>query len=351
VFDPNALTLGLARRFTGYKRPALLLADSGRLVRILSDPARPVQLVVAGKAHPDDQEGRRAVRRWVEFASDPRVRSRVAFLEDYDLTMAEELVRGVDVWVNTPLPPWEACGTSGMKVLVNGGLNVSELDGWWAEAWSPEVGWALGARRKPGQPQSDRADAEELYDLLEEEVIPEFYARDATGLPRKWMQRVRASMCRLAPRFGADRMVRDYIERLHLPAATRFLERAKDGGAVGRELRAWEGRLAANWNDIRLGDMNVEREAEEWRFTVQVYLGEVSQSDVQVHLFADAVGELPTIRLDMAKVAHIPGAANAALYQARTPANRPAQDFTPRVVPWHPSALVPLESHGIQWGH
>jgi starch phosphorylase len=236
-----------------------------------------------------------------------------------------------------------------MKVLVNGGLNVSELDGWWAEAWSPEVGWALGIRREAGRPQSEGADAEELYQLLEHEVIPEFYTRDATGLPRKWIQRVRSSMCRLAPRFSADRMVRDYVERLHLPAAARFRERARDGGALGRELSAWEARLAAAWSDVRFGDLNVEREGDDWRFTAQVYLGEVSEGDVRVQLFADAVAELPGVRIEMAKVEDIQGAVNAALYRARTPANRPAGDFTPRVVPWHPSAVVPLESTRIVW--
>ena len=163
VLDPNALTLGFARRFTGYKRPNLLLEDPARLARLLNDPARPVQLVLAGKAHPADSEGRNMIRDWIEIAQRPEFRRRVVFLEDYDITLAQELVQGVDVWINTPRRPWEACGTSGMKVLVNGGLNLSERDGWWEEAYAPELGWAIGDGREYPEGEQDAQDAEALY--------------------------------------------------------------------------------------------------------------------------------------------------------------------------------------------
>ena len=179
VLDENILTLGFARRFATYKRPNLLLHDPARLLNILMNRDRPVQLVLAGKAHPQDAEGQAMIRQWIEFARRPEVRSRVVFLSDYDVLMAEHLVQGVDVWVNTPRRPWEASGTSGMKVLVNGGLNLSELDGWWAEAYSPEVGWAIGDGREHGDdPSWDATEAESLYAVLETEVIPEFYDRD-----------------------------------------------------------------------------------------------------------------------------------------------------------------------------
>ena len=183
ILDPEVLTLGFARRFASYKRPNLLLHDPDRLGRLLASIERPVQIIVAGKAHPRDPEGKRLVQGWAEFVQRSEVRSRAVFLEDYDMSLAQELVQGVDVWINTPRRPWEACGTSGMKVLVNGGLNLSELDGWWAEAYRADAGWALGGDDGPTS-ASDAAAAERLYGLLEQEIIPEFYARDAQGIPR-----------------------------------------------------------------------------------------------------------------------------------------------------------------------
>ena len=180
LFDPNTLTLGFARRFATYKRPNLLLHDPERLLRLLTNPQRPVQLIIAGKAHPADQAGQALIQEWIHFIRQPEVRPHVIFLSDYDMLLTEHLVQGVDVWINTPRRPWEACGTSGMKVLVNGGINLSELDGWWAEAYTPEVGWALGDGQEHGDdPAWDAAEADALYDLLEREVIPEFYTRDA----------------------------------------------------------------------------------------------------------------------------------------------------------------------------
>ena len=178
TLDPDVLTIGFARRFTGYKRTTLLLHDPDRLTRLLLHPTRPLQVVLAGKAHPHDLEGKEMIRTWVAFAERAEVRERIAFLDDYDLLLAEELVQGADVWLNTPRRPREASGTSGMKVLVNGGLNASELDGWWAEAYDPDVGWALG-----GTASDDAAEAGTLYALLEDEIAPQFYARDAAGIP------------------------------------------------------------------------------------------------------------------------------------------------------------------------
>ena len=179
IFDDNVLTLGFARRFATYKRPNLLLHDTERLVRLLSNPRCPVQLILAGKAHPQDLPGQDLIKQWKDFIKRPEVQGRVVFLNDYDMMLAQELVQGIDLWINTPRRPWEACGTSGMKVLVNGGLNLSELDGWWAEAYSPEVGWAIGDGQEHGEdPGWDAKEADTLYTLLEAEVIPEFYERD-----------------------------------------------------------------------------------------------------------------------------------------------------------------------------
>ena len=215
VLDPDVLTLGFARRFAEYKRPNLLLRNEEALRRLLSDQRRPVQLLVAGKAHPADSEGKALVEAWIRFAAGADVRARCVFLEDYDLTVAKELVHGVDVWINTPRRPWEACGTSGMKVLVNGGLNLSVLDGWWAEAFDPDVGWAIG---EPGQASDDGRDVAALFRIVEQEIVPAFYARDADGLPRAWLHRVRASLSRLTPRFSANRMLREYVAGYYGPA-------------------------------------------------------------------------------------------------------------------------------------
>ena len=230
---PQVLTLGFARRFTAYKRPHLLLRDPDRLTRILTHPERPVQLIVAGKAHPQDGEGKRLVQQFVQFASRSAVRQRVVFLADYDMALGEHLVQGVDVWLNTPRRPWEACGTSGMKVLVNGGLNCSELDGWWAEAYSPDVGWALGDGQEHPEASWDAVEAAQLYVLLERHIIPEFYDRDPQGIPVPWIGRMGAAMAQLTPRFSSNRMMRDYVEQLYLPATARFRRRTACGALAG----------------------------------------------------------------------------------------------------------------------
>lgn len=347
VFDQAALTLGFARRFAGYKRPTLLLADPARLVRLLTDPLRPMQLVVAGKAHPEDDEGKMLVHEWAAFARRPEVRERVVFLEDYDMTLAQELVRGVDVWLNTPRRPWEASGTSGMKVLANGGLNLSELDGWWDEAYRPELGWALGDEGAGGD--TDRADAERLYTLLEREIAPEFYARDQRGIPARWVARMRASMGALAPRFSASRMVIEYVERLYLPAVERLRLRAADDARRARALAAWSARLARGWPTLRFGALSVRRDRGRWRFAVEVDFGSIDPRDVRVELYADPIGAEPGVAIPMEPGIPTAGRAGAATYVAGVPDGRPSTDFTPRIVPWHPDAVVPLEAPFILW--
>ena len=240
LFDCNTLTLGFARRFATYKRPNLLLHAPERLLRLLTNPQRPIQLIIAGKAHPADLAGQALIQQWIHFIRRPEVRPHAIFLSDYDMHLTAQLVQGVDVWLNTPRRPWEACGTSGMKVLVNGGINLSELDGWWAEAYTPDVGWALGdGQEHDSDPAWDAVEAEALYDLLENEVIPEFYTRDEQGIPNAWVARMRESMAQLTPRFSTNRAVCEYTEQHYLPAASAYLERAADNGAIGTDIVNW----------------------------------------------------------------------------------------------------------------
>jgi starch phosphorylase len=349
ALDPNALTLGFARRFTEYKRPTLLLHDQARLARLLSDPARPVQLIVAGKAHPHDQQGKEFVRDWAEFVQLPDVRARAVFLEDYDITLAQELVQGVDVWISTPRRPWEACGTSGMKVLVNGGLNLSELDGWWAEAYSAQVGWALGDGREHDEPEWDAVEARQLYALLEDEIVPAFYARDSAGLPRDWVARIRASMATLAPQFSSSRMVCDYVERSYLPAAAAYAERCANGGEMARTLRSWESDLRLQWDCIQLRPLEAERKGEGWLLSAEVYVGDLDPDMIAVELYADLSETQPPVRVPMQREALLAGDTRGYRYRAQVPAERPAQDYTVRVVPHHRQANVPIELPLILW--
>jgi starch phosphorylase len=348
IFDPNALTLGFGRRFATYKRPNLLLHDPQRLLRLLTDPRRPVQLIIAGKAHPEDQAGQALIREWMHFIRQPETRPHAIFLTDYDMLVTERLAQGVDVWINTPRRPWEACGTSGMKVLVNGGLNLSELDGWWAEAYTSEVGWALGdGQEHDHDPAWDAAEAEALYGLLEREVIPEFYARDEQGIPTAWLARMRNSMASLTLRFSADRAVREYTEQHYLPAAAAYRRRAADNGAEGTQVADWRRSLELEWAAVRFGEVKVETSGGQHVFEVQVYLQDLDPNAVRVELYAD--GADGPARREMMRVRPVAGADGGYVYGASAPAARPASDYTPRVIPEHAGAAVPLEAPHILW--
>ena len=348
--NPDVLTLGFARRFATYKRPNLLLHDPERLLRILNNPERPVQLILAGKAHPADEAGQALIREWTHFLRRGPPHPPVVFLADYDMLMAEYLVQGVDVWINTPRRPWEASGTSGMKVLVNGGINLSELDGWWVEAYAPDVGWALG----DGLEHSDTAawdaiEAEALYERLENEVIPEFYSRDANGIPVAWVARVRESMARLTPHFSANRTVRQYTEEHYLPAATAYLARAAENGAAGFQLLSWQDTLKQKWAALRFGEAKVETNDKQHVFEAPVYLDGLDPSAVRVELYADSVGGETPIRQEMKRVRELASANGGYIYSATVPAIRPAPDYTARIIPFHEGAAVPLETAQILW--
>ena len=349
LFDPNALTLGFARRFATYKRPNLLLHDPQRLLRLLTDPQRPVQLIIAGKAHPADQAGQALIREWVHFIRQPETRPHAIFLSDYDMLLTEHLVQGVDVWINTPRRPWEACGTSGMKVLANGGINLSELDGWWAEAYTPEVGWALGDGREHGEdPAWDAVEANALYTLLEREVVPEFYSRDEQGIPTAWVERMRESMARLTPRFSTNRSVREYTVQHYLPAAAAYRGRAADNGAVARNIVGWEHTLKEKWVTLRFGDVKVQTDTAQHVFEAEVYFNDLDPNAVRVELYADGINGGSPIRQEMSRV-QPSGGPRRWIYRASVSATRSAGDYTARITPHRAGVAVPLEVAPILW--
>jgi starch phosphorylase len=350
LFDTNTLTLGFARRFATYKRPNLLLHDFQRLFRLLTNTQHPIQLIIAGKAHPEDQEGQKLIQEWVRFIRQPEIRQHAVFLSDYDMHLTGHLVHGVDVWINTPRRPWEASGTSGMKVLVNGGLNLSELDGWWAEAYTSEVGWALGDGNEHGDdPAWDAVEANALYDLLENELIPEFYNRDKTGLPTAWVERIRESMAVLTPRFSANRAVREYTEQYYIPAAQLYLERASKKGAIGKKLVDWQHDLKLKWMAIRFGEVKVETKGKNYEFEVHVYLDYVDPDSIRVELYADGINGSSPIVQEMKHTSQPAEITKGYIYAAQVTALRPATDYTARVIPYYKGAAIPLEAAHILW--
>ena len=348
LFDPAVLTIGFARRFATYKRPNLLLLDPERLVRLLNHPHRPVQILIAGKAHPQDLAGQALLHDWIAFMERTDVRRRAVFLVDYDMLLAERMVQGIDLWINTPRRPWEACGTSGMKVLVNGGLNISELDGWWAEAYDPKAGWSIGDGQDHGDdPAHDRAEAEELYDKLEKEIVPLFYERDARGVPSGWVERMRESMGRLTPRFSANRAVREYTTSHYLPAAKSFRTRSDNKASVAREIvrktRLWQ----RGWKTVSFGELSVVFEEGLHTFTIRVHPGDLPADSFRVELFAGPEGTKPPERHPME--ASGPAEGESLSYRVRIPLLRPVGDYTPRILPFSEGLSVPLEAPWISW--
>jgi starch phosphorylase len=290
ALDPDVLTIGFARRVPSYKRLTLMLRDPERLKRMLLHPERPVQLVIAGKAHPADEGGKRLIQEIVRFADDPEVRHRIVFLPNYDIAMAQTLYPGCDVWLNNPLRPYEACGTSGMKAALNGGLNLSILDGWWDEWYDGHNGWAIPSADGVDDPdRRDDIEAAALYDLIENEVAPRFYDHDEEGVPVRWIEMVRHTLKSLGPKVLASRMVRDYVQGLYTPSAasSRALNHDFDGA---RNLAAWKHRVAAGWSDVAIdhvdssGVGDTPEIGQTLGVSVYVSLGRLSPEDVDVQV-------------------------------------------------------------------
>jgi len=291
LLDPEALTIVFARRFATYKRATLLLRDLDRLARLVGDPQRPVQIIFAGKAHPQDEEGKEYIRRIFDVTRDRRFAGRIVFVEDYDLDLARHLVQGADVWLNTPRRPLEACGTSGMKAVANGGLHLSILDGWWAEGFRPDIGWAIGqGEQYEDQELQDRMEADAIYRLLENEVVPLFYQRNGGGLPPAWIGYIKRSMRALCPTFSAHRMVEDYMDEAYLPAGNRYQALAADDFQVARQLAAWQRRIMEHWSEVKV--LQVTSSAEDpltWGQSItvraEVHLGQLTPQEVACDIY------------------------------------------------------------------
>ncbi|MET7941495.1 glycosyltransferase family 1 protein [Streptomyces sp. NPDC005302] len=295
VLDPDVLTIGFARRVPSYKRLTLMLRDRDRLMNLLLHPERPVQIVVAGKAHPADDGGKRLIQELVRFADDPRVRHRIVFLPDYGMAMAQKLYPGCDIWLNNPLRPLEACGTSGMKAALNGCLNLSVLDGWWDEWFRPDFGWAIPTAdgTATDDDRRDELEAGALYDLLEQRVAPRFYDRGQHGLPDRWIEMVRQTLTHLGPKVLAGRMVREYVERLYAPAAQAHRSLTAD---TARELAGWKARVRAAWPQVTVDHLEATSATTTAELgatlslRVRVGLGDLAPDDVEVQAVAGRVG-------------------------------------------------------------
>ncbi len=352
ILDSNVFTIGFARRFATYKRPNLLLYDSQRLRSLLLNKDRPVQLIIAGKAHPRDEEGKALIASWSEFIRQFNAHSHVIFLADYDMSLAEHLVQGVDLWINTPRRPMEASGTSGMKVLVNGGLNFSELDGWWAEAYKPEVGWALGDRCEHGNDKDyDICEAQQLYHILENEIVPAFYDRDANGIPVSWVAKMRMSMAELTPQFSSNRMLREYVEKLYLPLLSVFRERSVDKASKSVSLCNQRKTIQDNFWKIRFGDTDFSTKDGQYICRIPIYFDGIDPENIAVQLYAEPVsGEKPEI-YDMKRSEQIGRDKKGYYFNVELPSRRKITDYTPRVVPLFDGAVKPLEANQILWKH
>jgi starch phosphorylase len=362
VLDPDALTIGFARRFATYKRGDLIFRNAERLTAILNHTTRPVQFIFSGKAHPKDQGGKELIARVVQMSRRTEFRRRVVFLEDYDMNVARYLVQGVDVWLNNPRRPLEASGTSGMKVPCNGGINLSILDGWWVEGYDGDNGWAIGAGEEyTDLNYQDEVESRALYDLIEQDLVPLFYTRGNDGLPRGWTRRMKRSIMTLVPVFNTNRMVEEYAERCYVPSHERFTKLSAEHLKAARELAVWRQRIAADWSLVKVETVEApvgetHKVGATFPVKVRVNLGALSPDDVEVQLchgVLDSMGEIAEPRA-MALRPDAPVSANgvhSVLFTGTVPCHASGQfGFSVRVLPKHTHLSHLFESGLVTWG-
>jgi len=365
VLDPDALTIGFARRFATYKRATLLLRDVERLRQILNQPGRPVQIVFAGKAHPHDDAGKALIQQVVKLAQQKEFRRRLVFLEDYDMAVARYLVQGSDIWLNTPLRPQEASGTSGMKVLPNGGLNLSILDGWWDEAWQDAaaqkrfIGWAIGnGESYTNRDDQDQVESAALYALLERDIVPGFYERSADGLPRRWIAQMKSSISTLCPAFNMQRMVKQYAADSYVMADEKYRQLTANQAARASALAAWTAHVQAHWKEVRVESVDSLTHTllpvgSRLQVRARLQLGALTPDQVAVELYVgrlDADGELTgAYAIPMQPAGEATG--GVWTFEAVTvPCPRSGlHGYTVRITPFHPDAPKAFLPGVITW--
>ena len=360
ILDPEILTVGFARRFATYKRGALLFSDKERLKRLLNDTTRPVQFIFAGKAHPRDEAGKAVIQEVYKFTREVGFENRVVFLEDYDSYIARRLVQGVDLWLNHPLRPLEASGTSGMKSAPNGGINISVLDGWWREGYNGNNGWAIGAEIDNGSAEfQNEGDATSLYQLLENQIIPLYYAKPDGKLPLAWLQLMRESIRSVTPVFNTQRMVKEYTERLYITAAKSHENFSCDGCASAAQLSQWKAQMRKDWPQVQISDVQVGNKnrqnilvGESLQISAHVHLGGVDPNHVRVEAYHGeaANGDIrnPSATI-LVQTRRVDGAGDY-LYQGSVPASETGTyGFSVRVVPTHPHLMQTHELRLITW--
>jgi starch phosphorylase len=365
VLDPDDLTIGFARRFATYKRASLLLRDVDRLRQMLNQPGRPVQIVFAGKAHPRDEAGKALIQQVIQLARQPEFRRRLVFLEDYDMAVARSLVQGADIWLNTPLRPQEASGTSGMKVLPNGGLNLSILDGWWDEAWQDAgaqqrfIGWAIGnGESYANREDQDQVESTALYALLERDIVPGFYERGVDGLPRRWIGQMKSSISTLCPSFNMQRMVRQYAADFYVLADERYQQLTANQAARARALSAWSAHVHAHWKEVRVQSVDALAQTDlpvgsSLHVRALVQLGSLAPDQVTVELYVGRIaanGELTGAYAIPMQPAGV-GDGGAWTFEAATvPCPRSGlHGYTLRILPFHPDEPKALLPGLITW--
>jgi starch phosphorylase len=363
VLDPDALTIGFGRRFASYKRANLLIHDPERLARLLNDAKRPVQIIFAGKAHPQDGDGKQLIQSIVNLAGRPEFRRKIVFLENYDMGVARYMVQGCDIWLNTPLRPMEASGTSGMKAQANGVLNVSTLDGWWDEAWrmrgdnGSDVGWAIGRGESyTDLKYQDQVEAEALYELLERQIVPTFYERRSDGMPPRWVGIMKTSIAKLCPEFNMHRMVKQYAEGYYLVTHRRYLALSGDDSGRAKSLADWLAKVETAWpsvnaepvkneiSEIRLGDQIL--------VSARVMLNTLTSDDVAVQVVSgavDASGEITNPLIVAMQPAGKDGSVD--LFQAvlKPSTKTGLHGYSVRVLPRHPDLVSPFRPGLITW--
>lgn len=358
VLDPDALTMGFARRFAAYKRATLIFKDPERLAKILNDPERPVQILLAGKAHPRDQQGKNMIRHIIHIAKREEFRKRVVFIEDYDIEVARNMVQGVDVWLNTPRRPLEASGTSGMKVPVNGGINLSTLDGWWDEAYKGTNGWAIGSGEEYADHEyQDHVESLALYDLLEKEVVPLFYRRGDDGLPRQWIEMAKESIRTCCSYYNTTRMVEEYIDSFYLPALLRWNMLSCNNMGEAKALAKWKKFLSEHWNEISIVEVKTSADSEceagdELEIKAKIHLGAIKPQDIRAEIYQGVLNHHGEIIDGESTIMSLTenGGGNTYVYSAKLRCLRSGQHaFSVRVLPDRATLAHPFELGLIKW--